>query len=147
MNNIDICTFDVNEPTQINVSSFMQKVLHALSIDNWNVSVVFCTNSFIANLNKTYRQKDEPTDVLSFCQQDSNDFKSQCKQIEAGDIIISLEYLAANAATFKVSETEELQRLLIHGLLHLKGMDHITNDPSEEMLVLNENLLCELNLH
>ncbi|GMO40865.1 MAG: rRNA maturation RNase YbeY [Termitinemataceae bacterium] len=151
MNNIDICTFDVKSDFDFKfdfdyIEDFLQRVLKKLSIDNWNVSVVFCSNSFIQNLNKTYRGKDEPTDVLSFAQQDINGEWEPCAEsgnAEAGDIVISLEYLSANAAAFGVSETEELQRLLIHGLLHLKGMDHSTNEAGEEMLLLGERLLLE----
>ncbi|GMO41941.1 MAG: rRNA maturation RNase YbeY [Termitinemataceae bacterium] len=143
------------------VETFVQSVLTLLQIDNWDVSVVFCSNDFIRGLNKQYRNKDEATDVLSFCQsvklcdagEHTDQFSQAMSNIDAsidevcthnaaaGDIVISLEYLKQNAKIFNVSVSEELHRLLVHGILHLKGMDHSTNDPTEEMLVLQEDLL------
>jgi probable rRNA maturation factor len=58
-----------------------------------------------------------------------------------GDIVISLDALRENAGFFKVSEDEELRRLIIHGILHLAGNDHASNDPGEPMLVKQENIL------
>jgi rRNA maturation RNase YbeY len=58
-----------------------------------------------------------------------------------GDIVISLETLKTNAAYFHVDEDEELRRLIIHGILHLAGFDHPTNNPEEPMLVLQEKIL------
>jgi probable rRNA maturation factor len=61
-----------------------------------------------------------------------------------GDIVISLESLAENSGYFHVSQDEELRRLLIHGILHLDGYDHDTNEGTEPMLQLQERLLAEL---
>lgn len=61
-----------------------------------------------------------------------------------GDMVISLDSLKRNADYFSVSEDEELYRLLIHGVLHLLGEDHATNDPSEPMLQRQERLLIQL---
>ncbi|MDY4609289.1 MAG: rRNA maturation RNase YbeY [Sphaerochaetaceae bacterium] len=61
-----------------------------------------------------------------------------------GDMVISLDSLKRNADYFSVSEDEELYRLLIHGVLHLLGEDHATNDPSEPMLQKQEGLLIQL---
>jgi probable rRNA maturation factor len=62
----------------------------------------------------------------------------------AGDIVISLETLEENARYFNTTEDEELRRLLIHGILHLNGMDHETNDKTEPMLELQEAILTRL---
>ena len=61
-----------------------------------------------------------------------------------GDMVISLDSLKRNADYFSVSEDEELYRLLIHGVLHLLGEDHSTNEPSEPMLKKQEQLLIQL---
>jgi len=57
---------------------------------------------------------------------------------------VSLETMTANAAYFNVTPDEELKRLLIHGVLHLDGMDHKTNGPAEPMLRLQEEILADL---
>ena len=59
-------------------------------------------------------------------------------------MLICPEVLKRNAETFKVSENEELRRLLIHGVLHLSGDNHQTNDPSEPMLIKQEKILAKL---
>ena len=63
-----------------------------------------------------------------------------------GDILICPEVLKRNAASFNVPEEEELRRLLIHGVLHLSGENHSTNDPTEPMLVHQERILSKLAL-
>ncbi|MCF0262715.1 MAG: rRNA maturation RNase YbeY, partial [Sphaerochaetaceae bacterium] len=88
------------------------------------------------------------TDILSFAAEDEVD----CAFISAGrhkrilgDMVICPPVMARNANTFNVSEAEELHRLLIHGVLHLSGQNHITNEVSQEpMLQMQEKLLLEL---
>jgi len=119
--------------------TYILKVLQFLKKDKWDLSVLFCGNTRIRNLNLRYRDKDEPTDVLSF-------FLGETRRGRyfPGDIVISLETLEENAAYFKVEPDEELRRLLVHGILHLDGMDHETNEKGEPMLQLQEKVLAEL---
>ena len=85
---------------------------------------------------------DEPTAVLSFAQVDSKEaFPAKGGRFYAGDIVISMETLAKNAEYFGISVNEELKRLLVHGLLHLSGMDHENNDADQPMLVKQEKIL------
>jgi probable rRNA maturation factor len=124
-----------------NVSPFMEKVLDRLDIDNWELSVLFCTDAFIAKLNSQYRNIDGPTDVLSFEQGDEYIDDSDVTWFNAGDIVISLETLDKNCEQFEVSRNDELKRLLVHGILHLDGMDHSDNAPEQEMLQFQEHML------
>jgi len=123
------------------VEPFMDKVLVRLDIDNWELSVLFCADPFIADLNKKYRDIDGPTDVLSFEQGDEYIDDEDVTWFNAGDIVISLDTLAKNAEEFSVSMNDELKRLLVHGILHLDGMDHGDNSPEQEMLQFQEHLL------
>ena len=124
------------------VKEFMLKVLDVLGKDKWEVSVLFTGDAFIQKLNRDYRGKDEPTDVLSFAQLDSKEaFPDKGGRFYAGDIVISMETLAKNAEYFGISVNEELKRLLVHGLLHLSGMDHENNDADQPMLVKQEKIL------
>lgn len=122
---------------------FMLTVLDQLQRDNWDLSVLFCRDPYIRSLNERFRQQDEATDVLSFALGETITEAGELRYLP-GDIIISLETLAENARYFKVSEDEELRRLLIHGMLHLDGWDHVTNGTHEPMLQLQEHLLAEL---
>jgi probable rRNA maturation factor len=124
------------------VEPFVSKVLSRLDIDNWELSVLFCADPFIADLNKKYRDIDGPTDVLSFEQGDEYIDDEDVTWFNAGDIVISLDALKRNAENFSVTVNDELKRLLVHGVLHLDGMDHENNDPSQEMLQFQEHLLA-----
>ena len=133
-----------------NVPPFAQKVLGALKLDQQEVSVFFCTDGYIRDLNKTYRDVDESTDVLSF--EDGGKYTDESGEwLEAGDVTISVETLKKNAENFHTSENDELKRLLIHGILHLNGYDHGSEtleegkEPQGEMLVLQENLMKQLS--
>jgi len=122
--------------------SYIQGILKILGHDNWEVSVLFCGNKYIKTLNARYRGKDEPTDILSF--PPGENFPPAAGPYVAGDLVISLDALEENACFFKVSEDEELRRLLVHGILHLSGADHATNDSEEPMLRTQEEIVARL---
>lgn len=138
---------DVESPTWLNnVEPFIQKVMKELKFDKEEISILFCNDSFIQELNKNYRQIDSSTDVLSFENGDEYE-DEEGKWFCAGDIVISLETLPKNAKYFEVDTNTELKRLLIHGLLHINGMDHEPEhieknvEPKCEMLILQEKVL------
>jgi probable rRNA maturation factor len=119
-------------------------VLDRLGLDGWDLAAVFCGDAYIRGLNARFRGKDEATDVLSFSLGETVEENGETRYLP-GDIVISLETLTENAGYFQVSPDEELRRLLIHGILHLNGMDHATNADIEPMLALQEALLSELS--
>ena len=123
---------------------FALNALGQMQKKNWVVSLLFCDDDFIQTLNRDYRQKDEPTDVLSFPLGDTVEQEGDSVFL-AGDIVISLPALQRNAVDFSVTPNEELKRLIVHGLLHLSGMDHTTNAPDEPMLALQETILAQLS--
>jgi probable rRNA maturation factor len=127
------------------VSEFARQVLDYLGISDKELSVMLCSDAAIQEFNRNYRAKDEPTDVLSFSQSEGDeDFSLTAGAQLLGDIVISLETVRKNAEIFGVSHNEEFSRLLIHGILHLIGMDHISNAPDEQMLIYQEQILKTL---
>ena len=124
---------------------FTLSVLEYLKKENWDVSLHFCFDSFIKELNKTYRNIDSPTDVLSFEMGETYIDENEKTRYVAGDIVISVDSLKTNALNFSVSENEELKRLIIHSILHLSGMDHSDNSKDQPMLVLQEDILKLFN--
>lgn len=106
-------------------------------------SVSFVSPETIHDENRTYRGIDAPTDILTFALDDcQEDFVVAGDEKEWGDVLICLDRMEENAREFHAGEREELVRLLIHGVLHLGGMDHKTNDfASEPMLIRQEELL------
>ena len=155
MNNIEISCYDIKEASlkdssvdfsEDRIRSLLLDVLRILEKDNWEVSVVLTNDKTIQKLNKDYRGLDEATDVLSFCQKEADcetaeNISAEEEIFSAGDIIISLETLKKNALFFDVEEQTEFNRLLVHGLLHLAGWDHESNDHKEPMLVFQETIL------
>jgi probable rRNA maturation factor len=125
------------------LSGFAMKVLDEIKRDNWELSVLLCGDKFITALNSQYRGRQEATDILSFSM-DAETRDNDGRHFLPGDIVISLDTLRENARYFQTTEDEELRRLLIHGILHLDGMDHGTNDSKEPMLVLQEEMLKKL---
>ncbi|MDX9801135.1 MAG: rRNA maturation RNase YbeY [Spirochaetia bacterium] len=145
MNRIDIQFEDIDSicygKSEEKIKIVCCDIFDQISIKNWELSLVLCSDSFIKNLNCDYRGKDEPTDVLSFPQIDTALPLCAGETVYAGDIVISMETLEKNSKKFDVDRNEEFTRLLIHGILHLNGYKHSDNNPEQEMLVLQEDIL------
>lgn len=122
-------------------------VLDALGKKDWQVSLTFCDDATIHALNRDYRHIDAPTDVLSFMLGQREPMGDPEGIYLAGDIVISIPALFRNAEEFAVDPDEELRRLIIHGILHLDGLDHENTDPDQPMLKFQESLLATLGGH
>lgn len=141
MNRISIDWRDMGEPPWLSgAETFSAKVLEHLGKDNWVLSLLFCEDDFIRTLNRDYRNKDEATDVLSFAMGEAVEEDGRTLFM-AGDIVISIPALERNAVEFGVKVDEEMKRLIIHGILHLSGMDHVDNSPLQPMLVEQETII------
>ncbi|MFW6390104.1 MAG: rRNA maturation RNase YbeY [Halanaerobiales bacterium] len=101
------------------------------------ISFALVDNKKIQELNRKYRDKDSPTDVLSFEMDDEI----------WGDIIISTERASSQAEKYGHSLEREIGYLAIHGLLHLLGYDHKSAGEKHEMRQKEERVLGELNLN
>jgi probable rRNA maturation factor len=126
------------------LTAFALKVLDFLGKTGWDLSILLCNDAYIRSLNLQYRAKDEPTDVLSFSLGETFPDEEGVTWYLPGDIVISLETLEENARYFQINKDEELRRLVIHGILHLDGMDHEDNDPAQPMLKFQEEVLAVL---
>lgn len=107
------------------------------------VSLSFVDNETIRGLNDQYRGIDEPTDVLSFPQDD--DLPLELPYI-LGDIVISLERAAEQAQEYGHGLEREVLYLAVHGLLHLIGYDHQTEEDKSAMRAREEEVLAKLGL-
>lgn len=146
MNIVEITVVGLEEPPWLaGVEHFCVKVLEQLQLDNWELSIVFCTNKFIRELNNRFRGKNEVTDVLSFSQSEGEPFPSYPNLSKTiGDVVISLEMIETNREITGESWEAELKRLLIHGILHLAGYDHEEAEEEGEMLDFQDQLLQTL---
>ncbi|MDR0323632.1 MAG: rRNA maturation RNase YbeY [Treponema sp.] len=144
MNTVVINVKEVPLPSwSPSMSGFAQKVLEEIKRDNWELSILLCGDKTIKDLNSQYRSKNEATDILSFNLGTEIQDGDRIVYLP-GDIVISLDTLRENARYFGTNEDEELRRLIIHGILHLDGMDHETLEKNEPMLVLQEDILTRL---
>ncbi len=105
--------------------------------ENTEVSVTFVTDEVIAQLNEKYRQKVGPTDVLSFeCDGAQSDLELPIiddEVFELGDVVIAPDVAIRQSYEFGTTFEEEISLLLVHGLLHLCGYDHIEDAEAEVM--------------
>jgi len=122
-----------------------EKIFSIIDIDNISVNIILTDNEFIQSINKDYRKKNSPTDVISFAYRD-NLFPSLNVEIEElGDIYISLEKASEQSLDYGVSLKDELKRLLIHGILHLLGYDHeISAEEEKKMSDLEDKIFNEI---
>lgn len=111
-------------------------LLRAAALHDVELSVLLCSDARIAELNGAWRDKPVPTDVLSFPQDDA---------VVLGDLVLSLDTAARQAAERGHGLRDEVRVLLVHGLLHLLGYDHETDDAAlAEMAEAEGRLLGQL---
>lgn len=114
------------------------------------VSITFVHDEEIRSINKTYRQKDEPTDVISFAMLETDEdeviIKDKDLPVMLGDIIISVDKVKQQSISYHHSYKRELGFLVIHGLLHLLGYNHLTKSDEVEMFQKQTNYLKEFGL-
>ncbi len=113
------------------------RILSDLDSTDAEMGVVFVSDRTIRRYNRDYRQINKATDVLSFAMQEG---EGPADDPQLGDVIISLETAQRQAEENKLSLDEEILRLLIHGVLHLHGYDHIEDDDYKEMNALEQKL-------
>jgi len=117
MPNLEITNTTKRNAPSIPFVAIKEKVLGA----KYDLSLVFTSDNLIHKLNKIYRHKDKPTNILSF-PIDKN----------SGEIFINLSQASKEFKKYLVSHDEHLTHLFIHGLLHLKGWRHSSKMESEE---------------
>jgi probable rRNA maturation factor len=145
MNHVEvILEIERPRPEIDGIQGFALQVLGRLRLDNWQMGILVTDDRGIREYNRQWRHIDSPTDVLSFVQEEGDAIpRVPGMPIEAGDVIISVESIERNAAALGHSFSEELRRAVVHGILHLNGMDHPGDDYEGEMLKLQEELLAE----
>jgi len=102
------------------LSRFATNARRAIGLPG-EVDILLSTDAELKRLNRTFRGKNKPTDVLSF------PTPPEIADAHAGDLAISVETAARQAESFGHTLAEEIRILILHGLLHLNGMDHETD--------------------
>lgn len=123
---VEIQSSVAGAPAAARVKSILSRAERAARSKPREVSVLFCADARMRSLNRRYRGKDKPTDVLAFPAGTGGSF--------LGDIVISVPYASREAKKREEPPTREIDRLLLHGLLHLMGYDHETDEGQMEAL-------------
>jgi len=147
VNQIDVAISYAHPPPALkNLESICQRILTLHGKHNWEVSLLCTDDVTIRKLNKKYRGIDKATDVLSFSQFEGRSFPAHENEesIAAGDIVISVDTLMNNSHHGGIPFQEELMRVLVHGILHLGGLDHNEEDAKDTMITLQESMLDQL---
>jgi len=115
--------------------------------EDQEISILLCHNEYIHQLNNTYRHIDRPTDVLSFAlnEGEAKNYEGPEKNL-LGDIVISLEKVEEQAKEFGHPFSRELAYLTVHGMLHILGYDHMTDEDKLEMRKEEEFVLNQLGI-
>lgn len=130
-------------------------LVHAASAEHVEepseLSVTFLNNDEIQAINREWRGKDAPTDVISFAFDEMGEEEMDFMLDEdeprlLGDIVISVERCREQAADYGHSFERELGFLAIHGFLHLLGYDHMTPEEENEMTARQEQVLAHFEL-
>lgn len=115
--------------------------------DRMELSLVLADDALVQQLNRDYRGQDKPTNVLSFASLDDEDApEPEDGPILLGDVIIAYETVVAEAAAEGKTMTNHLSHLIVHGVLHLLGYDHMEDDEAEEMEALEVAVLAALGI-
>jgi len=102
-------------PQKRQLKQWIATVIASENKKTGDISYIFCNDAYLIQLNKQYLQHDTLTDIITF------DYTADMDGLISGDIFISIERVKENAAGLKLSFMEELQRVMIHGVLHLMG--------------------------
>lgn len=126
------CFFSINRAQLI-----VTKLAHILKLKNIELELNIVSDYTIKKLNYNYRGINKKTDVLAFAWQEDKKLKSDF----FGQIYISYPQIIRQAKLYKISISEELTRMIIHGLLHLLGYDHQKDEQAKIMFDIQEKLV------
>lgn len=135
--------YDLKEETD-KLYELLAFALKREKLDNVEFNVIFVDSDTIHDINKTYRNVDRVTDVISFALEDNKTIELDHRLL--GDIYICVERAEEQAKEYGHSFLRELAFLTIHGLLHLLGYDHMEKEEEKIMFQKQEDILNEFGI-
>ena len=120
-----------------NITAWIKAVAESYGKKVGEIAYIFCSDEKILEVNRTYLQHDYYTDIITFDYTEGNKI--------AGDLFISLDTVTTNAQQFNSTYNEELHRVIIHGILHLCGIDDKGPGEREKMEAAENKALQLLN--
>ncbi len=145
--NIDVCRdgrirFPYRGVRKKDVIDDAGKIARVLRISKCSITIILVDNDIIRTLNKKFRKKNKPTDVISFAESDLP-FPEVCAIQHLGDVYISLEKAWEQYRHYSKSFREEVRRLLVHGILHLLSYDHEKSEREAKRMKKKEDEVLE----
>lgn len=128
--------FSVEKVSGVAVATVFNEVGRTVK-NGMEISIVLSADEEVHTLNREYRGMDKPTNVLSFETKD---------EMMMGDIVMSLDTLEREAESMGISLLDHYTHLLVHGVLHLMGYDHIKDDEAEVMEAFEVKILDKLGI-
>ena len=122
------------------LNNYVKYLVNKLELDNSEFNIIITDNKRIHEINLEYRGVDRETDVISFALEDNMDVKYDDFRL-LGDIYISIDKCYLQAKEYGHSRVREICFLATHGLLHLLGYDHMTEEDEKKMFKLQNELL------
>ena len=135
--------FSLSPIIEKTVIEVIEKLLFDYRLANGEVGIIIADDATLEELNRLYRSKNGPTDVLSFSylEGESIEGKDVDEDFAVGDIFISLDRASEQAVENEHSLEQELLLLILHGVLHLTGFDHGSWEDSRIMKLKEQDLL------
>ena len=128
-------------------TAIIEQALKTLGIeDDVEVSCVLVDDERIHEINREYRHIDRSTDVISFAMEDNDQFYVEGMPRTLGDIFISVDHAKKQAEEYGHSLRRDMCFLFTHGILHLLGYDHMTDEQEKEMFGLQDKILGALSI-
>ena len=144
-------TYSIFNETNENLDLYMDKLYSLLEfalkkekLDNVEFNIIFVDREKIHEINREYRNIDRETDVISFALEDDPDIELDHRIL--GDIYICIEKAYEQAEEYGHSRLREIAFLMIHGLLHLLGYDHMEKEDEVVMFSKQEEILNEFGI-
>jgi probable rRNA maturation factor len=120
------------------VSKWLLEIIEAKLMGCGSLSVIFCSDKYLLKINQQYLNHDYHTDIITF--------NYSSKRIISGDLFISTDTVKSNAHFFNVGFSQELTRVIFHGVLHLLGWNDHLDSEKVEMRRLEDFWLQKFNV-
>lgn len=120
------------------ISSWIKDVIARFGAKTGDISVVFCSDGYLLQVNRDYLKHDYFTDIITF------DYTED--RVVSGDLLISIDTVRANAEELGIDFQTELHRVIIHGILHLLGHKDKTDADQKNMRSKEDECLSLLNI-
>ena len=147
MNKVELFNQTEKEITELDtVLKVLDSALKKENLDNVSFNLIIVDNEYIHELNRTYRNIDRETDVITFALEDEDSIILPNDERVLGDIYISIDKASSQALEYGHSLLRELSFLAVHGFYHLLGYDHMTEEDEKVMFKKQEEVLEEYGI-